>query len=183
MISSTWNSFSFTFWANLGKIQESLANIIIIYGDSVSLHGLMLNLVKQFLTWKVWVMNSQWDATHHADYVLVDSFHGSFIFSYQHEEMAEFPNFFKTVNPFNYPEDIYLPNLWFLFYKCPFSELDCQILERCQPNASLEFLPRPIFDKEMSEESYDIYKAEMSLQQVQMQPFRNEKEMVFFPGR
>lgn len=75
MISSTWNSFSFTFWANLGKIQESLANIIIIYGDSVSLHGLMLNLVKQFLTWKVWVMNSQWDATHHADYVLVDSFH------------------------------------------------------------------------------------------------------------
>uniref|UniRef100_A0A8C2MED3 Vomeronasal type-2 receptor 116 n=2 Tax=Cricetulus griseus TaxID=10029 RepID=A0A8C2MED3_CRIGR len=190
MISSTWTSFSYKFWANLGKIQESLANIIVIYGDSDSLQGLMLNLGKHFLTWKVWVMNSQWDVTNHADYFLVDSFHGSLIFKHQHEQMAEFSRFIKTVNPFNYPEDIYLPKLWFLFFKCSFSELDCQLLERCQANASLEFLPRHIFDMAMSEESYNIYKAvyilahslhEMSLQQVQMQPSENGKEMLFFP--
>uniref|UniRef100_A0A8C2MWE8 G-protein coupled receptors family 3 profile domain-containing protein n=1 Tax=Cricetulus griseus TaxID=10029 RepID=A0A8C2MWE8_CRIGR len=183
MISSTWTSFSYKFW-------ESLANVIIIYGDSDSLQGLMLNLGKHFLTWKVWVMNSQWDVTNHADYFLVDSFHGSLIFSLQHEQMAEFPNFIKTVNPFNYPEDIYLPKLWALFFQCSFSELDCQLVERCQPNASLELLPRHIIGMTMREESYNVYKAvyivahslhEMSLQQVQMQPFESENKMVFFP--
>ncbi|XP_040589755.1 vomeronasal type-2 receptor 116-like [Mesocricetus auratus] len=190
MISSTWTSFSYKFWANLGKIQESLANIIIIYGDSDSLQGLMLNLGKQILTWKVWIMNAQWDVTNHPDYFFLDSFHGSIIFSLQQEKMVEFPNFIKTVNPFKYPEDNYLPKLWFLFFKCPFSELDCQLLETCQQNASLEFLPRHVFDMAMSEESYNVYKAvytvahsvhEMSLQQVQMQPFGSGKEMVFFP--
>ncbi|XP_040597522.1 vomeronasal type-2 receptor 116-like [Mesocricetus auratus] len=190
MISSTWTSFSYRFWGNLGKIQESLANVIIIFGDSDSLQGLMLNLGKQVLTWKVWVMSSQWDVTDHDDYFLLDSFHGSLIFSLQHEEIVEFPNFIKTVNPFNYPEDNYLPKLWFLFFECSFSELNCQLLERCQPNASLEFLPRHIFDMSMSEESYNTYKAvyivahslhEMSLQQVQMQPFKNGNEMMFFP--
>ncbi|XP_027254466.1 vomeronasal type-2 receptor 116 isoform X2 [Cricetulus griseus] len=190
MISSTWTSFSHKFWAHMGKIQESLANIIIIFGDSDSLQGLMLNLGNQFLTWKVWIMNSQWDVTNHGDYFLLDSFHGSLIFSLQHEQLVEFPNFIKTVNPFNYPEDIYLPKVWFLFFKCTFSEIDCQLLKTCQQNASLESLPRHIFDMAMSEESYNIYKAvytvahslhEMSLQQVQMQPFGNEKEMAFFP--
>ncbi|XP_007648444.1 vomeronasal type-2 receptor 116 [Cricetulus griseus] len=190
MITSTWTSFTYKFWPNFGKIQESLANIIIIYGDNESLQGLMVNIGKQSLTRKVWVMNSQWDATNHADYFLLDSFHGSLIFSHQYEEIVGFPNFIKTVNPFKYPEDIYLPKLWFLFFKCSFSELDCQLSEKCQLNASLEFLPRHIFDMAMSEESYNIYKAvytfahslhEMSLHQVQMQSFENRKEMAFFP--
>ncbi|OBS66017.1 hypothetical protein A6R68_05444, partial [Neotoma lepida] len=136
MISGTWTSFSNKFWKNLGKILESLANVIIIYGDTDSFQGLMQNLGQQFLTQKVWVMNAQWDITNHADYFMIDSFHGSLIFEHHHEEMVEFTNFIRTVNPYKYPEDNYLPKLWFLFFKCPFSEPDCQLLENCQPNAS-----------------------------------------------
>ncbi|XP_059109690.1 vomeronasal type-2 receptor 116-like [Peromyscus eremicus] len=190
MIPSTWTLFSNKFWKNLGVIQESFANVIIIYGDIDSLQGLMRNLGQQFLTQKVWVLNSQWDVTNHADYFMIDSFHGSLIFEHHHEEMFEFTNFIKTVNPYKYPEDNYLPKLWFLFFKCPFSELDCQLVETCQPNASLEFLPRHIFNMAMSEESYNIYNAvyavahslhEISLQQVQLQPNENGNTIEFFP--
>ncbi|XP_036024913.1 vomeronasal type-2 receptor 116-like [Onychomys torridus] len=190
MIPSTWTSFSNKFWKNLGKIQESLANVIIIYGDIDSLQGLMRNLGQQILTQKVWVTNFQWDVTNHADYFMIDSFHGSLIFEHHHEEIVEFTNFVRTLNPYKYPEDNYLPKLWFLFFNCPFSEFNCQLLENCQPNASLEFLPRHIFNMAMSEESYNIYKAvhavahslhEISLQQVQLQPNENGKTIVFFP--
>ncbi|KAL1770610.1 vomeronasal type-2 receptor 116-like [Sigmodon hispidus] len=190
MIPATWTLFSNRFLKNLGKIQESLANVIIIYGDTDSLQGLMRNLGQQFLTQKVWIMNSHWDVTNHADYFMIDTFHGSLIFEHHHKDMVEFTNFIKTVNPYKYPEDNYLPKLWFLFFKCPLSELDCQLLEICQPNASLEFLPRYIFNMAMSEESYNIYKAmyavaqslhELSLEQVQLQQNVNGKTMIFFP--
>ncbi|XP_052616436.1 vomeronasal type-2 receptor 116-like [Peromyscus californicus insignis] len=190
MIQSTWNSFSHKYWKSLDMVQESSANIIIIYGDNDSLQGLMQNLGQQILTMKVWVMTSEWDLTNIADFFLLDSFHGSLIFSQHHEQVAEFKNFIQTVNPYKYPEDNYLPKLWILFFKCSFSELDCHLLENCQPNASLEFLPRHIFDMTMNEDSYNIYKAvytvahslhEMSLQQVQMQPFGNGERMVFSP--
>ncbi|KAL1777711.1 vomeronasal type-2 receptor 116-like, partial [Sigmodon hispidus] len=190
MIPATWISFSNKFWKNLGKIQESLANVIIIYGDSDSLQGIMRNLGQQFLTQKVWVINTNWDMTNHADYFMIDSFHGSLIFEHHHKEMFDFTNFVRTVNPYKYPDDNYLPKLWFLFFKCPLSELDCQLLEICQPNASLEFLPRHIFNMAMSEESYNIYKAvhavahslhELNLEQVQLQQNINGKTMSFFP--
>ncbi|KAL6041977.1 hypothetical protein STEG23_000400, partial [Scotinomys teguina] len=190
MIQSTWNSFPDKFWKNIGIVQESLANIVIIYGDNDSLQGLIQSLGQQILTRKVWVMTSHWDVTNIADYFLLDSFHGSLIFSQNHEQVVEFKNFIQRVNPYKYTEDNYLPKLWHLFFKCSFSELDCHLLENCHPNASMEFLPRHIFDMTMNEYSYNTYKAvytvahslhEMSLQQVQMQPFGNGERMVFFP--
>ncbi|XP_036032635.1 vomeronasal type-2 receptor 116-like [Onychomys torridus] len=190
MIQSTWNSLSYKYWKGLGMVQESSANIIIIYGDNDSLQGLMRNLGQQILTRKVWLITSEWDLTNIADYFLLDSFHGSLIFSQHHEQVIEFKNFIQTVNPYKYPEDNYLPKLWMMFFKCSFSELDCHLLENCQPNASLEFLPRYIFDTAMNEDSYNTYKAvytvahslhEMSLQQVQMQPFGNGERMEFSP--
>lgn len=91
------------------KIQESSANVIVIYGDIVSLQGLMRHIEQLLVTWKVWILNSQWDADNLADYFMVESFHGSLIFSHHHEEIVEFTNFIRTVNPYKYPEDTYLP--------------------------------------------------------------------------
>ncbi|XP_060231817.1 vomeronasal type-2 receptor 116-like [Meriones unguiculatus] len=192
LISGNMNSLSNELWINLEKIQESSVNVIGIYGDIGSSQGLMRHIGHLFMTWKVWVLNSQWDAVSHADYFMVDSFHGSLIFTHHHKEMVEFTNFIHTVNPYKYPEDTYLPKFWFMFFNCSFSELDCQLLENCQPNASLEMLPRHIFDPAMSEESYNIYNAvyavayslhEMNLQQIQKQPYANGKELEFFPWK
>ncbi|XP_040590654.1 vomeronasal type-2 receptor 116-like [Mesocricetus auratus] len=189
MISGTWDSFSHKFWKSLGKIQDSSANVIIIFGDTDSLQGVMKNIGQKLTTWKVWVMNSQWDVTNHIDYFMLDSFHGSLTFSHHYEEIVEFENFIQTVQPSKYPEDTYLPKLWHLFFKCPFSHSDCK-LENCQPNASLDLLPKQNFDTAMSEESYYIYNAvytvahslhTMILKQIQIQQHKNGAEIVFLP--
>ncbi|XP_021009940.1 vomeronasal type-2 receptor 116-like [Mus caroli] len=188
IISSAWNAFSNELWKNMYKIEESSANVIVIYGDIISVQGLMRHIAQLLVTWKVWVLSSSWDVDTHSDYFMVESFHGSLIFSHHHEEMVEFMNFVQTVNPYKYPEDNYLPKFWFLFFKCSFSEFNCQLLENCQPNASLDLLPRHHFDPAMNEEGYNIYNAvyavaysihEMNLQQIQTQPYAKGEEMVF----
>ncbi|KAL1765931.1 vomeronasal type-2 receptor 116-like, partial [Sigmodon hispidus] len=190
IISGTWASFSFKFWKSLEKIRDSSANVIIIYGDTDSLQGIMKNIGQELTTWKVWITNSQWDATNHQDYFMLDSFHGSLIFSHNYEEMVNFTNFIQTVNPSKYPEDTYLPKFWHLFFKCPISGIDCKLLENCQPNASLDLLPKHYFDTTMSEESYYIYNAvyavahslhEMVLKQVEVQQYKNGEQITFLP--
>ncbi|XP_060232034.1 vomeronasal type-2 receptor 116-like [Meriones unguiculatus] len=190
MIPITWNAHSSALWKDLIKIQESSTNVVVIFGDLVSLQGLMRLIGELLVTCKVWILNSQWDVSYNFDYFMLESFHGSLIFSHHHEEMVDFTNFVQTVNPYKYPEDTYLPKFWFLFFKCSFSESDCQLLENCQPNASLDLLPRHLFDPVISEESYNIYNAvyavafslhEMNLQQIETQPYTNEEEKEFFP--
>ncbi|XP_051005353.1 vomeronasal type-2 receptor 116-like [Acomys russatus] len=190
IISGSWNSYSNAVWKDIGKILDSSANVIIIYGDIVSLQGLMRHIAQLLVTWKVWVLNSSWDVGSNSDYFMVESFHGSLIFSHHYVEMAEFNNFIQTVNPYKYPEDNYLPKFWYLFFNCSFSEPDCQLLGNCQPNASIELLPKYIFDPSMSEEGYNIYNAvyavayslhELSLQQIHTQPYANGEDMIFFP--
>ncbi|XP_060232239.1 vomeronasal type-2 receptor 116-like [Meriones unguiculatus] len=190
MIPSTWNAYSSALWKDLIKTQESSTNVVVIYGDFVSLQGLMRLIGELLVTWKVWILNSQWDVSYNFDYFMLESFHGSLIFSHHHEEMVDFTNFVQTVNPYKYSEDTYLPKFWFLFFKCSFSESDCQLLENCQPNASLDLLPRHLFDPVISEESCNIYNAvyavafslhEMNLQQIETQPYTNEEEKEFFP--
>ncbi|XP_051055452.1 vomeronasal type-2 receptor 116-like [Phodopus roborovskii] len=190
IISGTWNSFSHTFWKSMGKIQDSTANVIIIFGDTDSLQGVIKNIGQKLTTWKVWVMNSQWDVTNHIDYFMLDSFHGSLTFSHHYEEVVEFTNFIQTVRPSKYPEDTYLPKLWHLFFKCPFSQIDCKLPDNCQPNASLDLLPKQNFETAMSEESYYIYNAvyavahslhKLILNHIQIQQSENAEGHIFLP--
>ncbi|XP_027286795.1 vomeronasal type-2 receptor 116-like [Cricetulus griseus] len=183
-------SFLTTSWKNQVQILESSANVIIIYGDTDSLLSLIVNLKQKLLMWKVWVLNSQWDASKFDNYLLLDALHGALIFSHQNEEIVNFTDFIKTANPSKYPEDIYLHVLWHSFFNCSFLREDCKIVDNCLPNASLEFLPGNIFDMAMSEESYNVYSAvyvvahslhEMTLRQVQLQTPGKGKDMVFFP--
>jgi vomeronasal 2 receptor len=185
MIPATWTSSFVKFWENMDKTK-----VIIIYGDTDSLEGVMRNIGQRLLTWIVWVMNTENHITDRTDYFMLDSFHGSLIFKHNYRENFEFTKFIQTVNPNKYPEDIYLPKLWYFFFKCSFSDINCHVLENCQTNASLDVLPSHIFDLAMNEESTSIYNGvyavahslhEMRLQQLQMQPYENGKGMVFFP--
>ncbi|XP_040590006.1 vomeronasal type-2 receptor 116-like [Mesocricetus auratus] len=190
MILVNRGSFLTTSWKNHVQVLESSANVIIIYGDTDSLLSLIVNIKQNLLTWKVWVMNSHWDASKFDNYLLLDSLHGALIFSHHNEEVINFTDFIKTVNPFKYPKDTYLHVLWHSFFNCSFFRKGCKIVDNCLPNASLEFLPGKIFDMAMSEESYNVYTAvyavahslhEMMLNQVQFQTCEKGKEMVFLP--
>nr|XP_034348769.1 vomeronasal type-2 receptor 116-like isoform X2 [Arvicanthis niloticus] len=185
MIPVTWISYFNKFWENMDE-----TNVIIIYGDIDSLAGLMRNIGQRLLTGKVWVMNIEPHITFSSDYFMFDSFHGSIIFTHHYRESIDLTKFIQTVNPYKYPEDIYLPKFWHLFFTCSFSDIDCQLLANCKSNASLDMLPSFILDMAISEESTNIYNAvyavahslhQMNLQNVQIQPHENGKVMAFFP--
>ncbi|XP_028617244.1 vomeronasal type-2 receptor 116-like [Grammomys surdaster] len=185
MIPVTMTSYFNKFWENMDE-----TNIIIIYGDIDSLAGIMRNIGQRLLTGKVLVMNIEPYITYYADYFMLDSFHGSLIFTPNYRKSFELTKFIQTVNPYKYPEDIYLPKFWHLFFMCSFSDIDCQLLANCQSNASLDMLPSFIFDMAISEESTNIYNAvyavahslhQMNLQNVQIQPHENGKAVAFFP--
>ncbi|NP_001092952.3 vomeronasal 2 receptor 25 precursor [Rattus norvegicus] len=190
MIVVTRGSFFTKSWKNQVQILESSSNVIIIHGDSDSLLSLIVNIKQKLLTWKVWVLISQWDVSKFDDYFMVDSLHGALIFSHHREDIPNFTDFMQKSNPSKYPEDTYLHVLWHIFFNCSFVNTDCKIVHNCLPNASLGFLPGNIFDMAMSEESYNVYNAvyavahslhEMILNQVQFQTHEKGKKMVFFP--
>lgn len=174
----------------LKLIMASSANVVIVYDDTQSLHVLMLNFMELIITWKVWVMNSQWDVNSGIDYFMFDSFHGSLFFAHHHNEIPNFRKYVESYNPTKYPKDPILGFLWNKYFNCSISKPDCKILDNCLPNVSLKLLPANSWIMKMPEESYNIYNSvyavahslhEMRLQQVQMQPYENGEEIMFFP--
>ena len=124
MTSETWTSYVAKFWENMDE-----TNVTIIYGEIDSLEGIMRNIEQRLLTWNIWIMNNEPHIIELSDYFMLDSFHGSLIFKHNYRENFEFTKFIQTVNPNKYPEDIYLPKLWYLFFKCSFSDTNCHVLE------------------------------------------------------
>uniref|UniRef100_A0A8C6IN13 Vomeronasal 2, receptor 103 n=1 Tax=Mus spicilegus TaxID=10103 RepID=A0A8C6IN13_MUSSI len=184
MIPATWTSHFAKFWEHMDE-----TNVTIVYGDVDSLEGVMRNIEQRLLTQNVWIMNIEHHIIDRADYFMLDTFHGSLIFKHNYKENFEFTKFIQTVNPNKYPEDVYLPKLWHLFFKS-FADINCNVLDNCQTNASLDVFPRHIFDLSMNAESTSIYNGvyavahslhEIRLQQLQMQPYENGEGMVFFP--
>ncbi|XP_013362785.1 PREDICTED: vomeronasal type-2 receptor 116-like [Chinchilla lanigera] len=170
--------------------ETSLVKVVFIYYDTDSLNDVNHYIGLRLVTGTVWVTNSQWHADLTGKKFILDTFHGTLIFSNHHEEISDFKKFIHRVNPSSYPEDIFLHQFWYWSFHCSLSEPDCVL--NCPPNASLAWLPVNHFDTAMSDASYNIYNAvyavahalhEMLLQQVQMQPVRNGEGMVTSPWK
>lgn len=117
----------------LVHILKSSANVIIIYGDSTSLLTVIVNTRGKFISRNVWVMNSKWGGHRFYGYTMLDSFHGSLIFSYHHGKILGFTKFMQEVTPIKYPEDIYLHIFWNLYFNYSPLHSNCQIFQNCLP--------------------------------------------------
>ncbi|XP_076996419.1 vomeronasal type-2 receptor 116-like [Tamandua tetradactyla] len=190
IMSATERNYFTPYWNYLLRIQDSSASVVIIYGDTDSLLGLHFDRWNCVVTWKVWITTSQWDFTTTERFSMLDTFHGTLTFSHHHSEIPGFKHFLQTANPSKYPEDFHLSKLWFIHFGCSVSESDCDKLEACVPNASLESLPLHQFDTAMSEWSYYVYNAvyalaqslhEMPLQSVERQTMGIRNKLKFHP--
>uniref|UniRef100_H0W5T6 Vomeronasal type-2 receptor 116-like n=1 Tax=Cavia porcellus TaxID=10141 RepID=H0W5T6_CAVPO len=169
--------------------ETSQVNVVIIYYDTDFLNDVNHNIEQNLLTGKVWVTNSQWHADMTGKNFILNSFHGTLIFSNHHEEISDFKTFVQEANPSKYPEDFYLTRFWFSNFHCSFSDADCS-LKDCTPNASLVHLPANHFDPTMTDWSHNVHNAvyavahalhEMLLQQAQMSLMGNKKVTIFSP--
>ncbi|XP_076975499.1 vomeronasal type-2 receptor 116-like [Tamandua tetradactyla] len=190
MIPVTERSYYSKYWKYHLQIKESSVNVVVIYGDTDSLLGLNFCKWEYLVIQKVWITTSKWDFVNIEREFLLDSFHGTLIFSHHHGEIPDFKTFITTASPSMYPEDFYLSHLWLISFGCVISKSDCKTLENCPPNASLESLPWWEFDKDMMEGSYHVYNAvyavaqtlhEMLLQRAEMQSVGNGHELVVDP--
>ncbi|XP_062033574.1 vomeronasal type-2 receptor 116-like [Lepus europaeus] len=190
MLSVMGRTYASLDWHYHFRILESTANVVVIYGDTNSLMSLSFSRHGILVTWKVWITTSQWDFITSEDELMMNTFHGTLSFSHSHDEIPGFKHFLKTMNPSKYPEDFYLSKFWYLYFPCSISMSDCETLQGCPANASLEDLPVHVFDMSMSEGSYHIYNAvhavahtlhEMLLQRVEVQPVRNGDGLTVYP--
>uniref|UniRef100_H0VVA5 Vomeronasal type-2 receptor 116-like n=1 Tax=Cavia porcellus TaxID=10141 RepID=H0VVA5_CAVPO len=187
MIEVTLRAFFGNFQYNFQTREISPANVAIIYYDSESLSDVNFHIGGYLVTWRVWVTNSQWHADMMGRNFILDSFHGTLIFSNHHEEIPGFKNFVQRANPSRYPENNFLSLYWFKNFHCSLSDSGCS-LRSCPPNASLAWLPVNHFDTAMSDVSYNIYNAvyavahafhEMILHIAQIQSMNNGEGMAF----
>uniref|UniRef100_H0WCC4 G-protein coupled receptors family 3 profile domain-containing protein n=1 Tax=Cavia porcellus TaxID=10141 RepID=H0WCC4_CAVPO len=169
--------------------ETSQVSVVILYYDTDILSDVDYNIEQHLLTGKIWVTNSQWHADMTGKNFILNSFHGTFIFSNHHEEISGFKTFVQEVNPSKYPEDFYLTMFWFNNFHCSFSDADCS-LKDCTPNASLAWLPVNHFDTTMTDWSHNVYNAvyavahalhEMLHQQAQWPPLGKKEVMVSSP--
>ncbi|XP_052039665.1 vomeronasal type-2 receptor 116-like [Apodemus sylvaticus] len=157
------------------QIIMTSAKVVIVYGNKDS--PVQLN----FMLWKfkniqrLWISVSQFDMITMIGDFMLNSMHGTLIFSHQHSEMSGFKEFLQTVHPSNYSNDISFAKLWWTYFKCSLPPPNCTTLKNCANKSLFKWLFVPPLGMSMSETCYNLYNSvyavahslhEMLLQQV-----------------
>ncbi|XP_052033705.1 vomeronasal type-2 receptor 116-like [Apodemus sylvaticus] len=157
------------------QIIMSSAQVVIVYGDKESL--LQLN----FMLWnfkniqRLWVAVSQLDMITMIGDFMLNSKHGTIIFSHQQSEVSGFKQFLQTVHTSNFSNDISFAKLWWTYFKCSLPPPNCTKLKNCPNKTLFKWLFVPPLGMSMSETCYNLYNSvyavahslhEMLLQQV-----------------
>ncbi|XP_028716947.1 vomeronasal type-2 receptor 116-like [Peromyscus leucopus] len=157
------------------QIMMSSARVVIVYGDKDSTVQLNFILWKSVTFNRIWVSMSQFDRITIKGDFLLNSPHGTLIYSHQNSEISGFKQFMQRVHPSNYSNEISLVRLWWIYFNCSLSSSNCKKLKNCSTTNLLNWLFRHQFGMSMSDSSYNLYNAvyavahslhEMLLQQV-----------------
>ncbi|XP_052033679.1 vomeronasal type-2 receptor 116-like [Apodemus sylvaticus] len=141
------------------QIIMSSAKVVIIYGDKES--PVQFN----FIIWKskdiqrLWVSVSQFDMITTIGDFMLNSLHGTLIFSHQHSEMSAFKQFMQTVHPSNYSNDMSFAKLWWTYFKCSLPPPNCKGLKKCPTKTLFRWFFVSPLGMSMSETCYNLYNS------------------------
>ncbi|XP_063158956.1 vomeronasal type-2 receptor 26-like [Candoia aspera] len=87
-------------------------------------------------------------------------FHGALSFTVHSREVQGFKEFLQAIKPSTH-KDGFLQEVWDQLFDCSFSSADLpsKISEACSGEENLENLPGPLFELQMTGQSYSIYNA------------------------
>ncbi|XP_026578382.1 vomeronasal type-2 receptor 26-like [Pseudonaja textilis] len=112
---------------------------------------------------KVWIMTAQIDFVLSGIQITLDlkMFHGAISFSVHSTEVVGFREFLQTINPLSDYRDGFRQNVWEQSFDCSFPkpELEDILSRKCTEEMKLEDLPAPVFEMEMTGQSYSVYNA------------------------
>ncbi|GAB1303318.1 Vomeronasal 2, receptor 78 [Apodemus speciosus] len=141
------------------QIIMSSAKAVIIYGDKESPIQLSFMLWKFENLHRLWVSVSQFDMITMIGDFMLNSLHGTLIFSHQQSEMSGFKQFIQTVHPSNYSNDFSLAKLWWTYFQCSLPPPNCTTLKNCPIKTLYKWFSVPPLGMSMSETCYNLYNS------------------------
>ncbi|XP_058036689.1 vomeronasal type-2 receptor 26-like [Ahaetulla prasina] len=175
------------------NMMNSKANVFLVYGEAWII--IWLRIVKFLvdpksketaLLRKVWIMTAQIDFVLSGIQIMLDlkMFHGAISFTVHSTVVVGFKEFLQTINPLSGYRDGFRQNVWEQSFDCSFPKLELQEMQsrNCTGEMKLDDLPAPLFEMEMTGQSYSIYNAVYAvahaLQALHMLGFNRKKNMM-----
>ncbi|XP_070810592.1 vomeronasal type-2 receptor 26-like [Pituophis catenifer annectens] len=148
---------------------DQKANVFLVYGESFTILRLRIVVFlcdyesKESASFrKVWILmfpidfaltglQRSWD---------LQLFHGALSFTVHSREVRGFKEFLQVIKPSTH-KDGFLQDVWQQLFDCSLSneELPSMADETCSGEENLENLPAPLFELQMTGQSYSIYNA------------------------
>ncbi|XP_070582922.1 vomeronasal type-2 receptor 26-like [Erythrolamprus reginae] len=152
------------------NMMNSKANVFLVYGEALTIIWLRLvtflvdpESKKTVLLRKVWIMTAQIDFILSGIQITWDlkMYNGSISFSVHSSKVVGFKEFLQTINPLSVYRDGFRQNVWEQSFDCSFpkSELQGMHSKKCTEEMKLGDLPGPVFEMEMTGQSYSVYNA------------------------
>ncbi|XP_025031785.1 vomeronasal type-2 receptor 26-like [Python bivittatus] len=152
------------------NLMNSKANTFLVYGDSFTIIGLRVvpflvdpENQQTALFRKVWIMSSQIDFTLSGFQTMWDlqMFHGAISFTVHSRAVLGFKEFLQSIKPYSSSRDGFLQGVWEQSFDCSFPKPELQQMpsRQCTGERKLEDLPGPLFEMEMTGQSYSVYNA------------------------
>ncbi|XP_070810114.1 vomeronasal type-2 receptor 26-like [Pituophis catenifer annectens] len=174
------------------NMMNSKANVFLVYGESLTIMWLRIAIFivdpeskETALFGKVWIMTAQIDFVLSGFQIRWDlqMFHGAISFNVHSTDVAGFKKFLQIINPLSISRYGFLQDVWEQSFECSFpkSELKEMHNRKCTEDMKLEDLPGPVFETEMTGQSYSIYNAVYAvahaLRAVLMLRYESEEEL------
>ncbi|XP_060540631.1 vomeronasal type-2 receptor 26-like [Pantherophis guttatus] len=151
------------------KLIDQKASVFLVYGDSLTIAWLRTVMVlhdpenkESTLFRKVWILMNT------IDFILtgfqrswdLQLFHGALSFTVHSREVPGFTEFLQVIKPSTH-KDGFLQEVWQQLFDCIFSKanLPSTLSGTCNGEENLENLPAPLFELQMTGQSYSIYNA------------------------
>ncbi|XP_052033782.1 vomeronasal type-2 receptor 116-like [Apodemus sylvaticus] len=141
------------------QIIMSTAKVVIVYGDKESPVQFNFMLWKHKNIQRLWVSVSQFDMITMIGEFMLNSLHGTVIFSHHQSEMSGFKQFMQTVHPSNYSNDMSFAKLWWTYFKCSLPQPNCKTLKKCPTKTLFKWFFVPPLGMSMSETCYNLYNS------------------------
>ncbi|XP_070810648.1 vomeronasal type-2 receptor 26-like [Pituophis catenifer annectens] len=151
------------------KLEDQKVNVFLLHGESITIVWLRTIMFlrdpqnKESASFrKVWILMNP------IDFILMgfqrswdlQLFHGALSFIVHSREVQGFKEFLQVIKPSTH-KDAFLQEVWEQLFDCFFSKADLPSLisETCSGEENLENVPAPLFEFQMTGQSYSIYNA------------------------
>ncbi|XP_007442942.1 vomeronasal type-2 receptor 26-like [Python bivittatus] len=149
------------------SLHETNASVIVAKADThtmLNIHWLefVANSFELQPIHKVWVVTAPWDfssETFHRQ-LNIQIFHGALSFAIHSKEVQDFQNFLQNLNPRS-EADNFIKLFWEQAFDCLFEVADGgdNQMTYCTGDEKLANIPGPLFEMQMTGQSYSIYNA------------------------